>query len=233
MNSIDKILKTARAEIGNKEKPAGSNRQKYGEWYGMNGVPWCAQFVSWVFHQAGFPLPKIQDGAPSGAAYCPFVENYAKKVGQWHSRPLAGDIVLFSFGKNLAVHIGIVETVAINSFTSIEGNTSLTNNDNGGGVMRRTRNINQCRGFYRPILNSAPVNVSGYYRLIKLDSPYMQGNDIRAWQKQVNWFGYGLEVDGVFGPNCDRVARDIQKKRGLVVDGIVGPDTWRESFEPN
>lgn len=233
MNSVQKILKVAVAEIGNKEAPSGSNRQKYGAWYGMNGVPWCAQFVSWVYHHAGFPLPIIQGGAPSGGAYCPFFEHYAKKVGQWHKKPQSGDLALFHFGKNLAVHIGIVETVDGSRFTCIEGNTSSSSNDNGGNVMRRQRLTQQCRGFYRPILNGEPVNVSGYYRLIRLTSPYMRGNDVRLWQKQVNWFGYGLEVDGVFGPACDKVARDIQKKRGLVVDGIVGPDTWRESFEPN
>lgn len=233
MNSIAKILKIASGEIGNKEVPSGSNRQKYGAWYGMNGVPWCAQFTSWVYHHAGFPLPVIQDGAPSGAAYCPYIENYAKKVGQWHRVPKPGDLALFHFGKSQSIHIGIVETVALTTFTCIEGNTSASSNDNGGNVMRRTRYVKQCRGFYRPVLNGEPVNVSGYYRLIKLDSPYMQGNDIRAWQKQVNWFGYALEVDGVFGPACDKVARDIQRKRGLVVDGIIGPDTWRESFEPN
>lgn len=25
----------------------------YGEWYGMNGQPWCAMFVSWCALQAG------------------------------------------------------------------------------------------------------------------------------------------------------------------------------------
>lgn len=231
MHPVEKILKVAAAEIGNSESPPGSNRQKYGKWYGMDGVPWCAQFVSWVYDKAGFPLPKIQDGAPSGGAYCPYFESYAKKVGQWHRTPQSGDLALFHFGKNLAIHIGIVETVALSRFTCIEGNTSVSSNDNGGNVMRRTRQVSQCRGFYRPILSPAKTGKDSFYRNFRLTSPYMQGHDIREWQKQMNYFNYGLEVDGIFGPECDRVARDLQKKRGLTVDGIVGPETWRESFE--
>ena len=50
-------LSLAAGELGAMESPAGSNRTKYGQWYGWNGVPWCMIFVQWCFHQAGRPLP--------------------------------------------------------------------------------------------------------------------------------------------------------------------------------
>ena len=35
------VLKIAARELGNTESPSGSNRTKYGAWYGLDGNPWC------------------------------------------------------------------------------------------------------------------------------------------------------------------------------------------------
>ncbi|MFJ3308994.1 peptidoglycan-binding protein [Streptomyces sp. NPDC086549] len=34
-------------------------------------------------------------------------------------------------------------------------------------------------------------------------------------------------VDGLFGPMTQRAVKDIQKRHGLVVDGVIGPHTWK------
>lgn len=39
------------------------------------------------------------------------------------------------------------------------------------------------------------------------------------------WDPHG--VDGIFGPNTETAVRNYQSDLGLVVDGIVGPVTWR------
>ena len=57
MATANEILAVARKELGVKESPAGSNRTKYGAWYGLDGQPWCMMFVQWVFDQAGVELP--------------------------------------------------------------------------------------------------------------------------------------------------------------------------------
>lgn len=230
---IDQVLAIARKELGYKESPAGSNRTKYGQWYGMNGGPWCAMFVSWVFHHAGYPLPKIQIGAPSGGAYCPYFEAYARRHGQWHPLPKPGDLALFHFGQKTAIHIGIVEKVKGTNFYSIEGNTGVNSNANGGAVMRRFRHPNLCRGFYRPISQDMRGGKDAYYRLIRLRSPYMSGNDVREWQKQVNFWGLTIDIDGVYGPESEKACRVLQEKWGLDVDGIVGPKTWARTFLPS
>lgn len=49
--TVAMLLATARAELGVKEKPAGSNRVKYNVWfYGRNqSAFWCCTFVCWLF----------------------------------------------------------------------------------------------------------------------------------------------------------------------------------------
>ena len=54
-----------------------------------------------------------------------------------------------------------------------------------------------------------------------------QGNKVRMLQIYLNEYGYGLSVDGIFGGGTLNAVRDFQNKNGLVVDGIVGRNTWR------
>ena len=47
--------------------------------------------------------------------------------------------------------------------------------------------------------------------------------------------GYKLTNDGVFGKQTEDFVKDLQAKRRLVVDGIVGVKTWQAltGFEPD
>src|SRR5262245_32130016 len=49
----EKALERAINEIGTKESPPESNLTPYGDWYGEDGVPWCAIFVSWAYDLHG------------------------------------------------------------------------------------------------------------------------------------------------------------------------------------
>ena len=146
----DAVLQIAAWQIGVLESPAGSNRQKYGEAYGMNGQPWCMMFVWWVFHEAGFNLYKT--------ASCTTMANRYKAAGQWVTAGYKpGDIVMFDFSgqRSKTEHVGIVERVnADGSLVTIEGNTGTTNQANGGAVMRRTRKMSLVTGACRPGYNT-------------------------------------------------------------------------------
>lgn len=52
------------------------------------------------------------------------------------------------------------------------------------------------------------------------------GNGTREIQTGLNRLGYGLEVDGQFGPLTDTAVQKFQRENGLKVDGIVGKHTW-------
>ena len=137
-----KIIQIAKTEIGVCEEPPNSNLNKYGLWFGWNGVAWCAEFVSWVYHMAGFPLGNI--GFTKGFAGCQSAYSHFLKTKEITTSPQMGDIVLFDWnGDHRYDHVGLFVKWADEAkgiFETIEGNTSLTNDSNGGSVMSRTRN---------------------------------------------------------------------------------------------
>jgi peptidoglycan hydrolase-like protein with peptidoglycan-binding domain len=54
------------------------------------------------------------------------------------------------------------------------------------------------------------------------------GDYVKAAQNELDRHGKSLDVDGIFGALTDAATREYQKSAGLSVDGIVGPNTWRE-----
>ena len=59
-----------------------------------------------------------------------------------------------------------------------------------------------------------------------------RGELVKVVQNLLNLHGYGLDVDGVFGPKTDIAVRDFQTRHGLDVDGIVGPATMAKLEVP-
>lgn len=140
-----RVLKIARAELGTEER--GDNLTKYGEWYGLNGNPWCAMFVSWVSWKA-----KTLSIIPKHA-YTPAGADYFKKLDRWGNKPRVGAIVYFdTAGLGRISHVGIVERVnADGSFYSIEGNTNAAGSREGTVVRRQTRtSVGRLGGFGYP-----------------------------------------------------------------------------------
>lgn len=144
-----KLLQVAEAQNGYKEDPPFSNFTKYNDWYygKKMAAQWCATSVSWVFNEAGFPLPKIQGDGVSGAAYVPFIYSFYKKwstpkISKFTVFPKPGDIVIYDWNEDLlGDHIGIFVgwEIANKSFYAWEGNTSPSNDSNGGEYMKRIR----------------------------------------------------------------------------------------------
>ncbi|MGO4887962.1 peptidoglycan-binding protein [Anaerobacillus sp. MEB173] len=64
-----------------------------------------------------------------------------------------------------------------------------------------------------------------YQRLLSLQTPYLRGEDIKRVQRALN-----TAVDGLYGPMTERAVRNFQRREGITVDGIVGPQTWNRLF---
>lgn len=146
MATVRDVLNIARNDLGYKESPAGSNRTKYGEWYGLNGQPWCMMAIQFWLNQAGVPVPLK-------TASCGSFIRAAQAHGQWvTSGYQPGDIVIMDFPGNKAKtdHCGIVVTLLTDGVRTIEGNTGVGNDSNGGEVMERTRPLSVIIGAYRP-----------------------------------------------------------------------------------
>lgn len=60
--------------------------------------------------------------------------------------------------------------------------------------------------------------------------PLTRGEDVRQWQQRMTEIGFPLDVDGLYGPASRAACVQLQQARGIEVDGVVGPDTWRETF---
>jgi hypothetical protein len=160
-------LAFAKKNLGVEEHPAGTNKQKFGEWYGVNGEPWCAMFVSRCYDAAfGERRGFVKRG--SRYAFVPFLMAAAvegeRGLDQTRN-PQPGDIVCYQFDADEnADHIGLFEKWTNKSagrFDAIEGNTSSASNSNGGQVKRQHRTLSQV---YRPRDGGL-----GFIRVVPLD----------------------------------------------------------------
>ena len=153
------LLALARKELGVKEYPAGSNNVKYNTayygqevWDGKAGgkYPWCMVFQWWLFLEAG--APELFYGGKKTAS-CGTLMDFAKSHGQWVTGGYQpGDIAIMDFPGNKARtdHCGMVVTLLTDGVRTIEGNTGVGNDSNGGEVMERTRPLSVIIGAYRP-----------------------------------------------------------------------------------
>jgi peptidoglycan hydrolase-like protein with peptidoglycan-binding domain len=223
VTNVKKILEIARGELGEVESPANSNLCKFSRWYPMPGQPWCAMFVSWVFDKAGIEGYKH--------AYTPAGADLFRSKGQWSNTPVEGAIAYFDFPDSVPriQHVGIVESFAGDTVTCIEGNTSESNNDNGGKVMRRQRSKQLIVGYgLPPYTGKAGNNQSNKPSKDTLDRGD-SGADVRMLQRQLNVIlDEDLDEDGEFGSLTEKAVKKFQQEHDHKPDGTVGPKQLRE-----
>lgn len=67
-------------------------------------------------------------------------------------------------------------------------------------------------------------------RHLKVATPAIRGEDVERWQRRMAKRGWNVPVTGVYEDATADVCAKFQREKGLEVDGVVGPDTWRAAW---
>ncbi len=138
--AVDRALKDAENHVAE----TGNNLTPFGEWYGMNGQPWCCMYVTYQLCKAGYP------GFERGkfASYCGSVVDAARRRERGlalTTSPERGDLVIYNKDEHIEF---FVEWVTPNeSFRAVGGNTSGHDGSrsNGGEVAVNQRLVKDPR----------------------------------------------------------------------------------------
>ena len=208
------MVERAISEEGVTEYPPNSNKVKYNEWYygkpvSGSAYPWCCAFISWLFRDT-----KLVKKTASCDAMLKDMEKRGQVIPITDAR--AGDLIFFKFynGSKRTNHIGIVSAYQ-GTFYTIEGNTSVTSNNNGGAVMQRVR-ASHIVAVARPMYDDAWI-------LVKKGS---KGEFVKKLQSLLNKNGAHLDVDGDFGTLTESAVIEYQARHDLKKDGVAGVKTW-------
>ena len=179
MTPVEKLISTAKQEIGYLEKKTNSQLDNKTANYGTNnytkyardldnlriyngnknGYSWCDVFVDWCFVTTfGLEHAMQMTYQPMSGGYgasCTQSSNYYKKHGMFFkNNPKPGDQVFFTNKQGEICHTGIVVKVDENKVYTVEGNTSSDAGvvKNGGSVNDKSYpiNYNFIEGYGRP-----------------------------------------------------------------------------------
>ena len=140
-------FRVAKRHLGYHE--GANNDNIFGRWYGLNGQPWCAMFVSFCDHQAGGTFRY---------SYCPAISEdvlYSRNGLRRTYNPQRGDGVTFDWEMRHSAagadHVGLFdrwEDQHSGVFWTIEGNTGPQSGSGPEGVYRRQRYTSEVVVFF-------------------------------------------------------------------------------------
>lgn len=242
MTAIERLIATARSEIGYIEKatnsqlddkttnPGSNNWNKFAAFLDdlgvvyngkKNGYAWCDCFADYCYIftfglSAGMAMTyQPEKGLGAG---CTYSMKYYKDAGAFFSAPQAGDQIFFTKdGGSTSYHTGVVEKVANGRVYTIEGNTSSAAGvvPNGGCVRDKSYPLgaNYIAGYGRP-----------NWDLVKEEESMELTQDKFNEMFKVAMAAYRAELQDNDCGNYSAEGRQFVIDKGLLVGGDPLPD---------
>lgn len=188
MSDVAKLSRWFRAQLGVSENPLGSNNVIYNTLYYGRAVygpeyAWCVTFVWAGFSECGLSKLFLNGGK---SAYCPYVEQWAKKHGQWITGGYReGDILIFSIRGKQADHMGYCLQRNGDTLYSIEGNY-------GDRVAEVYRRVSEPLGAYRPDYGEEKDISAGDVVEILPGARYWDNSTVPLWVRNKLWIVYSV-----------------------------------------
>lgn len=133
-----RLIPIAMAELWVREKTGKNDGKRVEEYLASvklkKGDPYCAAFVSWVFQQAGYELPRT--------GWSPALFPAARLAKAAAPGNVFG--IYFPALKRIA-HCGLVVSSRSDWVSTVEGNTDASGGREGGGVYQRLRHKKSIR----------------------------------------------------------------------------------------
>lgn len=143
-------------------------------------------------------------------------EPYLMKYG-WN--PLPGDDPHFDYEGGGTIDIRDQSILAFQQLWNKNNPNNQIGEDGGfGSQTEGALNQSPAQGFAKAPWDDKP-------RVLKLSQPRMEGSDIVRLQEALEKAGIAVGVDGEFGPGTDKAVKELQQKKSLTADGIVGLKT--------
>lgn len=222
--------------IAKAESYIGANYKHFCNQFGGGCWAWCAAFISTIGKESG-----NTDIIPWSTSCNAQIAEFKKK-GRWLGKTKdiqTGDIIYYDWDfldePLPADHVGLVVNVSGNTVTVIEGNKGNAANQYTKVDYRTiTKDYKYIFGIARPDYESEEAAsepdefVSVKVRQLEFGA---KGGDVESLQSILITKGFPCGTygtDGDFGEKTLAAVKKFQTERKIDVDGIVGPETWKE-----
>ncbi len=252
--AAERVIATARAEIGYREKASnqnldsktanagGANYTKYardldvlGDVYNgrKNGYDWCDVFVDWCFITTfgeKIAVQMLYQPYKGCGAGCEWSRKYYAAKNQYFTKgPKPGDQIFFDWSgaKKAAGHTGIVVAVGGNTVTTVEGNTG----NNATQVLQKSYNVNSryIMGYGRP--NWALAQITPAQPKPTPSTPPKEDDEMLTYEQFKEYLNrYRKEVQSKPGSGWSEADRNWAVQNGLFQGGSDEALMWQDTL---